>query len=48
MSMGSLHTERGDLDKALQAYEEARKVARKERIAVQEAEAFEYMAAVSV
>ena len=48
MSMGSLHTEQGDLDKALQAYEEARKVARKEKIAVQEAAAYEYMAAVSV
>lgn len=48
MSMGSLHTEQGDLEKALQAYEEACKVARKEKMAVQEAAAYEYMAAVSV
>lgn len=48
MSMGSLHTEQGDLERALQAYEDAHKVARKERMVVQEAAAFEYMAAVSV
>ncbi len=48
MSMGSLHTEQGDLERALQAYDEAHKVARKERMVVQEAAAYEYMAAVSV
>ena len=48
MSMGSLHTEQGDLERALQVYDEAHKVARKEKMVVQEAAAYEYMAAVSV